>query len=432
MARDTFDLGYYTLEKAEIRRYSNPITPYDISNHISSMSFSESMYSPLLYGQLQILDAGGIIDNIPLLGEEIFTLQYSDFYGTSITQEFFIYSISDAVPTPQTNMFYYTIKFVSPQHIVSSTRKIKKSYTGTCSESIKKIFDEYLVRPEFPNSINEIEIEDTTGIQTLVVPALQPIEAINFFCRRSFSADNKSSNFYFFQSREKFKMVTHEKLIEDKKSSAIGYSYDPALNAQELTDRSVGMVNIQSFVLKKRLNTIDEINRGSMIMDVREVDILNKQYISNIYKFKDQYNDYTHTDENIRFPHSDLFIENFFSDDNVMKSELVFKDFEREQQYYKDIIGPRFSNDYYIDSIEAEIEIFGRNDLFAGDVIIVNLPKLEEKVGIRSEFHDSLSGYWLVKEIHHNIADKKYMCKCVISKDLVKSGGVSTKISYNG
>ena len=423
--KDSFDVGFYTIESATIERFTRDLKPFDISNYISTLSFTESIHSPILYGEMQIVDASGILDNFPLLGEEIFTLTYTDWFGKSIIQEFIIYGMSDGIPTTQTNEFYYTLKFVSPQHIKSSTISIQKSYTGSITDIAQLIFDEYLVDETFINSANELEIEDTTGVQTLVIPAMQPIQAMDFLRRRSFSADNKSSNFYFFQSRDKFKFVTHEKLIQDKMKTAPIYNYDPALLVENIENRSSGMLNLNSFVLRKRFNTMDEINSGSMVMDVIEVDILNKQYLHNIYRYKDKYTDYQHTDVNVRFSHTDPFVETYFSDDNVMKSSMIFTDFERASQNYKEIIGNRFANHNKLMSIEAEVEIFGRNDLFAGDLIYLNLPKFEEKSEIRNKQHETLSGNWIVTQIQHIFADTKYKSKLTISKDLVRSGAQS-------
>jgi len=174
------------------------------------------------------------------------------------------------------------------------------------------------------------------------------------------------------------------------------------------------------------------MNAGAMVLDVVEIDILKKQYLHNIHKYKETFKEYTHIDSNYRFPHTDNFVEDFFNDENVTKTALVFKDFERENQYYKEIIGPRVSNRYYLSSVVAEIEIYGRNDLFAGDVIKLDIPQFENVGGGRPKnLHTSLSGYWLVNSISHKIQGKKYTCKLVITKDLVISNTLTNSVLTN-
>ena len=106
---------------------------------------------------------------------------------------------------------------------------------------------------------------------------------------------------------------------------------------------------------------------------------------------------------------------------------MIFTDFEREQQRYKDITGPKVSNRYYLNSTSIEIEIYGRNDLFAGDVILLDIPQFENVVGAKDK-HKSLSGYWLVQTIKHYIKGKKYTSRLTIIKDLFPGdkSGVST------
>ena len=434
----SLEVGQFRITRADLKPYGKTldgkelVTPFSIANYITALSFTESINSPVLFGQMTIIDSSGLLDNYALLGEEILTLSYVDFFENVITQEFIVYNVSNIMPNDQTNMVHYNLKFVSPQHIVSASRVIQKSYTGTIKDIIQKVFDEYLASTKFTDSVNDIEIEDTTGVQTLVIPSLQPIHTIDFLKRRSYSADNKSSNFYFFQNRKKFKMLTHEQMISDGKPKAISYSFDPALNANDPSNRNAAMNNLISFYLPKRLDTLDEINRGAMILDVVEVDILNKQYIHNIHKYHDTYNDYDHLDDNVRFPHTKKFMDDYFGDDNVMKSVLIFKDFERDRQQYKDIIGPRFSNYYYLNAFTAKIEIYGRNDLFAGDIINLHIPQFEDTTGNKGKsLHQSLSGYWLIQDIMHSLTNSVYKCQLTISKDLAKRGGVGSNSTWD-
>ena len=436
MSEETFDVGYCDIQLATLNRYGELKKPaFDISSYIVDLSFTESIDSPLLYGEMSLVDSSGLIDNFPILGEEIFTLRYVDFFNNEITQQFIIYSLSNAVANEQQNSMFYKLKFISPQHFISNSKKVQKSYVNfTTKEMAQLIFDDYIVdEVNFKDSANKIEIQDTSGTQTLVVPSLQPIAAIDFVCRKSFSAEDKSSNYYFFQNREKFKMVTHEEMFV-KNLQTIRYTHDPALTSDTPANRARAMNNITSLFMPKRLNTINEMRNGAMISDVVEIDILNKQYNHNIFKYQDTFKDYKHLEKVVRFPHTKNFTDAFFGDENVMKSFLIFTDVEREQQKYKDITGPKVSNRYYLNSMSMEIEIYGRNDLFAGDVILIDIPQYENigGEGVKDK-HKSLSGHWLVQTIIHYIKGKTYTSKVTVIKDLVPGdrAGVSTVVNMS-
>ena len=111
---------------------------------------------------------------------------------------------------------------------------------------------------------------------------------------------------------------------------------------------------------------------------------------------------------------------------------MIFKDFEPERRQYKYIIGPRFSNYYYLNAFTAKIEIYGRNDLFAGDVINLQMPQFEDTTGNKGKsLHQSLSGYWLIQDIMHSLTNNVYKCQLTISKDLAKRGGVGSNSTWD-
>ena len=421
------DIGYYTIDEAYITRYDRSGDRYNIANYIASMSFTESIYSPVIMGSILISDSTNIVDNFPIRGEEILTLSYSDFYNNQITQDFMVYSITSIGPSTQQNSLGYLLSFVSPQSIMSAAADIQKSYKGTTTEIINKIFSEYLTeRQRFDNARYTIDTEESTGVQTIVIPMLSPLEAIDFLKRRSFSAENKSSNYLFFQNREKFRMVTHEKLIKDSKRGVDFdprkiYTHDPGMIIDSITADRV-MNNILDINFPNRINTLEEIQYGAMTSVTVEVDILQKQYRLFDYDYKDNYKKYTHLDQVSEFSHTDAFIEKYFS--NKVVSDMISSDLERPNQRYKDIIPHRRSSSYYLNNgITCDIEVYGRNDLFAGDIIRLNLPEYEVTNNDKSQ-HKSLSGYWLVNQIIHKLEDKEYKCEVNLTKDLPRGGEV--------
>ena len=436
MAENGFDVGFGNIIEASLSHYDksgirSKQKSINVAEFIETLTFSESINTPALVGEMRLLEAQGLLDNFPIIGEELLTIRYLDFFENEISQEFFVYSVSDAAPNTQQTILAYTLKFVSTHHLLDMSRNVQKSYQDkTIKEMIELIFDEYLVdTTRFPNSNNEIEIEDTDGVQTIVIPSFSPIAAIDFLTRRSYSATNKSSNYYFYQTREKFKMKTHEQMIKDGRENAIVYTFNPAMQADDISTRNDAMNNILSFKINNRLNTMREISSGAMISDVVEVDILNKQFIFNPYTYRDNVQDFTHTDKTIRFPHTEKFRQDFFEADGIPKSHMVFIDDERPNQKYKEIISSKISNRYYHTEFTVDVEIYGRNDISAGDIIKLNIYNFEAIIDKQPEFNKSLSGYWLIQSIKHAIdIDQSYKCRLILSKDLAfgDNSGVST------
>jgi len=426
---DISDIGYYRIEEAFISRYDKSGDSFNIANMIASISFTESIYSPVLIGNLFISDTSNIVDNFPIRGEEILTLSYSDFFENKVTQDYIIYGVENMGPNTQQNSIGYLLKFISPQAIMSASRVVQKSYAGTTTDIINKIFAEYLTEQQrFENARYEIETEEAVGVQTIVIPSLSPLRAIDFLKRRSFSADNKSSNYLFFQNRDRFKMVTHEKLIKDSRrernfDSKKIYTHDPGM-VIDSKSADLALNNILEISFPRRQDTINEIQYGGMTSETVEIDVLKKQYQLFPYNYKNEFEKYTHLDQNVKSPHTQAFIDKYFANpDNKVVSDVIFVDVERPNQKYREISAQRRSSSFFLNSIVAKIEIYGRNDLFAGDIIRMNLPQYEVVEG-EKELHQSLSGYWMVNEMIHKMEGKEYRMEVTVTKDLPKAGGV--------
>lgn len=408
-----FDVGHYRIHKALLKSDQNK----DIGEFIVTLSFSESIVSSTLIGKIGIADTFDFIHRMPLRGEEVIELQYSDFYENKIEQTFYIDGVDSIAPADKAQgigIGYY-INIYSPQVLLSTTQQIRKSYTGTMSETATKIFNEYLTNETFKTTL---ETENSEGIQTIIIPKLSPIDAINFCARRSYSSTHKSSNFYFFATRKDFKYKTHEKMIEDarKKGNTIEYIYNPGLNT-DLNNKEKSMRSIQEISFSKMNSTISEISSGAILNDIVEVDIIKKQYKHNIYNHSKKIDDYVHLDRPYQKElHSPKFIEQYFKDENAIKSSMVLTDFERDNQNYKDIIGPKTSIQYYTNMINCNIKIYGRNDINCGDTIRLNLPRFINQQRLL-DGHKSLSGYWTIHTINHNFNQKDYICNVLLMKD---------------
>lgn len=423
MAKTEFDVGHYKIHKALIKRIGTN-QEIDIANFMVGLSFSESINSPMLIGRALIADTFDFIHKVPLLGEEILYLEYTDFFDNRVRQTFYINSVDSLSPPDQSQgmgLGYY-LNISSFQFLLSVSNLIQKSYTGTVKEIAERIFNEYLSNDDYPATL---DIEDTTGTQVLVIPALSPFDAIDFCKRRAFSADNKTSDFRFFTTKEnRFKFITVEQLLTDTKSLAFEYFYDPALNASGgFENRTQAMSSIQSIVFPKRFNFAAELTGGGAKNDIVEIDLLTKQYIHNEYNHLENLDEFKHQDDTFeKRIHTNRFVERYMSD--VVSSNLVFKDFTRETQYYRNILGPRISTQYYSDLITCDIEIYGRNDLSAGDTVNLKIPQFRNLEN--REINETMGGYWTVHTINHNFMEKDYKCNVKLFKSVYKKNTVET------
>jgi len=84
------------------------------------------------------------------------------------------------------------------------------------------------------------------------------------------------------------------------------------------------MNNIISFDLKETNNTLDIINSGAYYRNVQEIDVLNRQILSQEYDHLSSIGDYIYPSDNISINNSKDFIEKYL---NKSVGIFVIKDY---------------------------------------------------------------------------------------------------------
>lgn len=410
---DNIEPGGYILKKCTLSNYDES-KELSIGDMISGIEIQENITKVCIQGFITIADTGNIIDSFPILGEETLTLEIEDFLQQSHTYEFHVYGIDTLATNNNASMQAYVLRIHSKDFIKSDTIEISMSYKGKISESVQSIYDEYFV------SKKDIDIEETLGNHTVVVPNLTPIETILIMSRKAFSDVYKSSNFIFFERKDKYFFGTHEKLFEDGQKTERKYVYSSA-NA-DVEDRDKQMNKIIAFSLNKRTNLLNEMRAGAAINRVIKLDLATKTYENIDYKHYEKVKDYKHTDGTIRDYHTKKFNEEFFGEDNITNKFLVFQDSTREDQPYQDMVSQRVSTSYYLNSIAMYIELYGANNVNIGDLVRLDLQDMSAANDYKKS-HPTLSGLYMVSTIKSIYDGKNWKMTLGLLKDALKGEG---------
>ncbi len=405
--------GGYIVKKCELSNYDGT-KKISIGDMITNMEIQEDIAKVSIYGLLTIADATNIIDSFPLLGEEQLVLEIEDFFKQTTTYNFHIYAVDTLVTNDLGTAQFYVMRMFSKDYIKSESVEISFPYKGKISEIVKSIYDEYFI------SKKAIEIEDTVGENVIVVPNLTPIETMMMMATKSFSDVYKSSNFLFFERKDKYFFGTHEKLFEDGQLTEKKYYYS-SVNA-DIEDRAGQMNKIQAFSLNKRFNLIEEMRRGAPISRVIKLDLATRTYENIDYKHYEKVKEYKHTDSVQQDYHTPKFNEEFFGDDNITNDYLVFQDSTRTDQTYQDIVSQRLSTSYYLNSILMYVDFYGANDMNVGDLIRLELQELSSANDYK-KLHKTLSGLYMVANLKSVYDGSKWKMTAGLLKDALKGEG---------
>ena len=304
--------GFYTLKSFKVKPLleenlnrdseNESFTEYvELAKTIANWGLNESIDSPFISGFAVINESDNILEDTPLVGEEEIELTYEDFYGESATQKFFLYAIEDIKPASSTNdrMMKYTVRFCSIQKLQGDQRSIRKSYNNTkISDIASDIYETFMLTGN-KDYDKEIEIEETDGEQSLVIPNLRSDAAMQFLSRRAYSNKNKTSLYRFFETREKYYFCTPEYLVE--KYGEIDAETDAEINPLYFiyntvedntgTGQRIAQQSVNDFSYGTKVDTFRDMKEGMYRRTITELDPSTRTRIQRDYDYTTEYQD---------------------------------------------------------------------------------------------------------------------------------------------
>ena len=396
--------GFYKLQSAIIRplypdakrpKRANEPDHINVTKTVINFAITESVDSPFVSGHLILSESNNLIEDVPLRGEEALELTLTDFFDKTITYSFYIYSVDNIKSGNSINdrMVTYTLRFTTNQKLISDTKEIRRSFGNTkISDIAKAVYDEYFITGNTKTD-KEIEVEETDGEQTLVIPSLRADAAMQFLSRRAYSANNKTSLYRFFETREKYYFCTHEYLI-NKYASFEGIS-DEARNRlffiYNTVDDNTGpgqIVAQQSFndvSYGTKVDSFADIKEGAYRRTVTELDINYRTRITRQYDYSLEYKEFKAPDP-LKLTHSTEFVNTYMGPDEAPETVLV-TDFPqigqnegtqnmlKPYQHFYENYTTKPIVDYHMNRNAFEIEINGRHELYPGMIINLELYK---------------------------------------------------------
>ena len=448
------EAGYYKLVSFEIRpllvsqREPEAVNEFiDFSKVIVNWNLTEGMTSPFIQGSAVINESDNLLERLPMIGEEECRITYTDFYGDTRTITLFIFAIEDVKAASGINdrMMTYTISFCSQQKLFSDQQEVRRSFANTkISTMVKEIYNSYFVTGN--KDVDKIlEIEETDGEQTLVIPCLRPDAAMQFLSRRAYSSHSKSSLYTFFETRDRYYFCTPEYLVQNKgdleglseeERNRLFFMYntvdDNTGEGQIVAQQSIAGINYGT-----KVDTFADMKAGAYRKTVTELDIAHRTRITRTY-------DYTDEDEfgeavvpvdteqeighkKLKLTHSKEFIDTFMAPENAPETVLVTdfpqigqnegKDGQRKPyQYFYENYSVKPIVNYHMNTNAFTIEINGRDKLFPGDSIVLTLRKIGLTLSGNSEFDHERSGMYIVLSVTNVFNEDTFKQKLTVTK----------------
>jgi hypothetical protein len=440
--------GAFELSEVVLMSYANNAegtpTRLNIRNLVTEIKIYESLDNTFLTGDMTLVDATNVIQQLPLSGFERLELRFNS-PGTDLGYNFsvekghpmFVYNLQNRQGiNPNTQM--YTLNFISMEAIRDQQTRISKAYAGSIDTMIDSICNEYL------KTKKDVIIEETKGVYKIVVPRIKPISAITMLKRNARSKYFENSGFVFYEDANGFHFKSYEGLFckadGSPRTSKITYSPRPK-NISVKGDVGHDEHNtqsVESFKVISQYDTLKSTAEGAYASRLITHDLFNKTFKEHDFNYHTEYSKQRHLESDFRGDISDnnskLPYFNFDNGDTfALKPEGTLHFQSSTAKVHNDynqlepdlILQKRISQRSLTNALKIEIVVPGFSEIRVGDIVNFDMPDFkatprEDKRGV----DEYLSGRYLISSVMHHVSsiNKRHTMVMELIKDSYNEG----------
>lgn len=419
----TTQIGGYNLNFVHIHSSSSE-DPLDITDLIAKIDVYESIASPFMSLDISIVDNLGLIDKLPIIGEEYISLDIRDQADLNGLNAYtcFVYKISDREQISDRG-FVYTLKCLSLECLADMNIKLSKSYSGTPSNLVKDI----VAKNGSLMTTKPLVLGESRNTVSYISNYWTPTQNIRYLMERAISKANGAPSFVFFENMDYFVFDAIDNLVNKPPSGKFFFTVNPKQrNVSEISSLlgDTTFDDRQSIVENLWVdNTFDYITRvssGALGARTLRVDPFKKEYSYDIYDFTESFSTYNRLNQ-----------KPMGTNDAVRKLNSVFRTkvtpsssfggmpSDNSEEWFR----KRLTEMSCIESQTIQIDVPGRLGLLTGQVVefvmfsghISNGESVDKS--IMSIADRIFSGRYLITGIHHTFDRERHYMSLKLNKE---------------
>ncbi len=380
-------------------------TEIDIMGQVSAIDVYESIFSPTLYAEFFLIDGIDLLNTFPIVGEEQIELTFKSSTNEPKTYTFHVVQPSDIQDIASEKAKQYKLRCFSEEHLINQTNRFTKKYNTTGDNIVQDIIRNML------KTDKDIVVEKTKGIESLIVPKLHPLEAIDMIKQRAVSAENVSSSYVFFENAMGFYFITIEKLMFDgaNQSEIVKFSYNQAA----LLDLNKSIYrNVLGLSRSVNTNTVQKLNSGKKY-GVKTFDVLTGKIAS--YEYNNDADQSKFKFASATNPNNTSKFEEKYQSKGQSQVYFVPKDGSKPDNFIEQKVLFNTAYQQKLMSDSTVITVWGDSNLLAGQVVECELPTGSPAITTSANESDRLyAGNYLIHSLRHSMqlggVNRKYYC----------------------
>lgn len=417
---------------------------FDIRLYVSELNIFEDMFAPGLSGNILIIDNFNLSQKLGIIGDEFIRIKYhTPTMKDIITKTFKVYSVTDKIMTNDTARQSYIMHFCSPEIIIDSLSPIYRTFSGTVSDVVKKIFEEYVaISRNGGQDYTPLVLGRADNQVKFTSPGWRPFKCINWLASKALATDYNSPGFLFYESINRYYFVNLEQIYRsynDANVVAQTYVYAPAGLADEnyqlyVNNMDRQYMRVSEFRIVENFNTLKNSMNGYMANRIFTLDVVTKDYQTRDYTHLDDKNwyAYTHMEKNAIKPftsRSSATLTNpaGFNQIAMQQFGLYTGVSNNVQDRAVEIIPRRTSVMAELTNFKIEITVPGRTDMEVGSMVNFVYPIAAPTDGsdkAKSNVDRLYTGKYLVTAIRHKIDLMRHTMVLELTKDSFDGSGL--------
>lgn len=400
--------------------YTNAGLELNILNVVNKFNIIESIDSPFLEMDIQIVDATNLLEEHKINGNEKISIiiQRNPIKGSKQNKVKFelnlriaeVFAFVKNLPTKQ----FYRFRCVSEHLYINASKTLVRPFEGTIGSLIEKICKNDLKIENL--NINTSSKNNIKGIY----PRIRPIQAANWLLQNAFE-DN--THFYFWESIvDGVQLDSYKNLLGKEVYKKFvfrpGFKYD--IGTSESYDEQAE--RIRTVLGPLGMGKMAQISRGTYASTLHTVDIAEKKYEKSVYN----YNKVHKLNKHQPWVKSDTVDNQTY--DQLKNSKNYFVSLNSKafnlDNYHTPTKPTLLKNESHLSSLmfqNFKIIIPGDFELKVGQKINMDVIKssTSEHLGNPTSMIDNYtSGTYMVKKINH-IFDNEFISEVEIMRDSV-------------
>ena len=390
----------------------------DISKIFIELSIFDSIYMPVMSGNVLIKDSVGMASKLLFDGSEVILIDIQkDEEGTigNLKKAFRVYKQTDRSADGESSETYI-LNFVSQELLFSDQQRVNQSYRKTYTEMVERIMLDYLLIPQ--SNLGGV-YEPSSGIRQSVIPNLRPIEAIEWVMRKAVNNEN-SPSYVFFQNLIGYNFASLSSFLE--KPFVLDVKFETK-NKNEKDSAFEELSTARSFEVISEYDSIARTRKGVDAGTFIGFDLVTKNISRRPLSFDDHYGNMKHGNKTPNFSatkNKDGLLNSAMFDSRIVldtfSTTRALSNYVREHDPESVVYNSRtedyaFQRKAIFENLKMrriKLVMPGNFTLSSGFNVNVNAPTFGEKGEGDENKNPLLSGKYLITASRHILGPDKH------------------------